>query len=401
VALGMASVLVAGGASGPRSETVVRWARQLLAREQVQGHGLIGARAVDRAHPLYDSVVPGDPMQIVAERLTDDPAWAAALLGDRQVWDGLLSRPWDDDAGALSQLVARAGTAHGAAGREAVRSGLEALGAGLTAEGDPADWTVRQETAAAVARALGEGVAGHVSVATDVLQAGVEGGLSGRADDILRGLGYLTLDRDAAGAVETALLDWARVQPIALEGTGPDSSPPAVAVPAAYVAVQEYGQRLAHAIRGFQAQAAAEQAETEWNWTWGLLANLVLGRLGPLAGVAEGYGAIFAGADGTWENGIDHGLRFDREAAAGLVLAELGPDRVAAAPEAAGQASVAYDRTAEALGSPTPPTSPPTDWFEPLVDAAADVAVGTVADDGGKFLRDLVRRLEAAFGGRP
>jgi hypothetical protein len=378
-AAGLAAVLLAGatsGTGGVRPETAARWARQLLVRERAQGMAA-GAGAV----PLDWDPRALDPVALAFEVLVSggETGPAADLLADRAVWDTVLARFWGDGGEALSAVAALAGAEPGPAGAGAVRSGLEALGAGLSEKGDPENWTVRKEIAAAVAGSLGEGVATHVTVATEVLQVALEGRLDGDADDVLRGLGYLTLDREAAAAVQSALVDWVRGQLPTMQGSSPEFPLTAVAVPGAYYAVQEYGQRLAHAIQGFEAQAAAEAAETVWNWTFGLAAELVPGVWGPMAGLAEGYGAILFGADGTWDNGVDRGLIFEREAAANGAIAQLGPDERAAARELAAQARAGYDRAAEALGRPGPPTSPEPDIYAPWRDAAADLGSGRAA----------------------
>lgn len=215
VALGMGAVLLAGGAAGPSATTVVTWARQVLDRERVLGGGLIGARAVDRAAPMRESGEGTDPIRVMVERLVreDDPGAAANLLRDRQAWDVLLSRSWDGDPAPLGQLLTHAATAGEADGEVAVRAGLEALGAGL-ADGDPDDWTVDRSTAAAIAPALGAAVAAHIDMTTEALSRSVAGGL-GRVDgDVLRGLGYLTLDAAAKTAVGGALHSWALDQPV-------------------------------------------------------------------------------------------------------------------------------------------------------------------------------------------
>jgi hypothetical protein len=393
-AAGLAAVLLAAAdrprADPLRPETVAAWSRQLLDRERAQGSPA-GAGAV----PLDWDPRTIDPVELAFTLLVagGGSGPAAGLLADRGVWDTVLSRFWADGGEALSAVVALAGAEPGAAGRGAVRTGLERLAAGLSDEGDPARWTVRPEIAAAIATSLAHGAAAHLSVVTDVLQAAADGGPSGRADAVLRGLGYLTIDRDAAGIVESALLDAVRAELLSPEGASADRALPAVAVAGAYGAVLHYGQRLAHAIQGFEAQDAAERAETWWTWTWGLAANLVLGRFGPAAGLVEGYAAILTGADGTWDNMPDDGLRVDRSDAADMALAQMSPDGVVAAREVAAQAARAYDRTAEVLGSPKPPTSPPPDWLEPLVDALADLAVGKAVDES-----EVVRTLRKRFG---
>ena len=385
-AAGLAAVLLAGltpGAGAVRPETAAQWARQLLLRERAQGvvagGGAVPAdwdpRALDPAGLAIAVVAAGG-----------ETASAAELLADRAVWDAVLARFWGDGGEAMSAVVALAGAELGPAGADAVRSGLEALGAGLSEKGDPAHWTVNKASAAAVARSLGEGVATHVSVATDVLWGAVEGRLGGVSDDVLRGLGYLTVDRPAAAAVESALNEWVRAQRLTVQGNDPGLPAAALAVSGAYFAVQDYGQRLAHAIRGFEAQDAAEATETVWNWTFGLIPELLRGPWGVAAGVVEGYGAIFAGADGTWDDATDRGLRFGREVAASEVVAQLSPVHVAGAREMAAQLYVGYDRTAAVLGTPRPPMSPEPDYYEPLLDALGDVGLGRVEDLAKKGL---------------
>jgi hypothetical protein len=238
---------------------------------------------------------------------------------------------------------------------------------------------VNRPTVAAVAPALGEALAAHVAVAADALGVGVDGRLTEGRGDVLRGLGYLTLDRGAAAAVGDALHGWARVQPVALAGTSPSFPLPAVAVPSAYLAVQQYGQRLAYALHGYEEKEAAENRQAGWDCTIGLVVNLVSGRPGVGAGVIEGYAAILFGADGTWDNGADRGLVFDRGDAADAALAGLPPDRAAEA--VTRQARAAYDRAAAALGLPRPPTSPESDYLEPLL--------GGMPGAAGEYLKNL------------
>jgi hypothetical protein len=311
-----------------------------------------------------------------------DVAVSTALLADPRIWEALLSRLWGDAGAAVGEIVFQAGAEPGGAGDHAVRTGLEVVGAGLAAD-DPSEWTVNRDTVAAIAPALGAAVAAHVSVAVEALQVGIDGRLTGGRTDVLRGLGYLTLDRAAAAAVEQALHGWALVQPDGLDGTGTLAPLPAIAVPSAYLAVQQFGQRLAHELNGLEARETAENRKEWWNLTVGLYTQLIPGYLGIAAGVLEGALAIQLDMDGTWETGPDRGLVFDREDAAAAALAQLPPDRAADAGAVVGQAAAAFDRTARALGSPRPPTSPPADLAEPLL--------------GG--LMDLQRERERARGG--
>jgi hypothetical protein len=202
-------------------------------------------------------------------------------------------------------------------------------------------------------------------VAVDALQVGVDGRSDGGRPEILRGLGSLTLVRGAAAAVEQALQRWALVQPGGLDGTGPLAPLPAVAIPSAYLAVQQFGQSLDHRLDGLEAREKAENLQFLWDHTIGLVADLVQGRWGGPVGVVESVLAIGLGFDGTWENGIYRGLVFDRDDAVDAALAQLPPDRAADAEAVVDQSAAAYDRTARALGHPRPPTSPDVDYTEP------------------------------------
>ena len=348
VVLGMGVVLAATRVSGelPLS-TVVAWGRQMLAREGAQARGVIGTRAVDRELPSDGSLPHDDSVALVVERLAGatDPAFAARLLADRPSWDVLLSRPWDDDGAVLADLVRAAGAASGPVGDHSVRAGLEALGVGVGSDGDPARWTVDRRTAAVLAPALGGAVAAHAGVAAAALVAGIDARSDARS--ALRGLGYLTLDEGAAQQIHRALVDWCGVLPVPVAVTG-SALPTRIAVSAAYGAVEEYGQRLAYALHGFDMERAARSRARTWNLTVGLLVNLLPGRGGLVGGLAADYAARPLHMDGTWDNGPDRGLHF---------------------PRAGGQAGTGYDRTAALLGHPEPPTSPRWHWWDPLLDS--------------------------------
>jgi hypothetical protein len=305
---------------------------------------------------------------VVVEALVrgGDGGAAASFLTGPHAWDVLLGRAWGDDGEALARLVERAGAHPGEVGDRAVRQGLAALGSGLE-DGDPHDWTVDRDTAAAVMPALGSALAAHVAVAAHALLSVADGDVGEPGGDVLRGLGYLTIDRDAASVVSGALYDWTLEQPTALAGTGPQSPLPAVAVPSAYIAVEQYGQRLAHALRGFEEQAAARSREAIWNLFVALPLTFVRGPWGVGFGAVEGYAATAFGVDGSWDNGPDRGLVLDREDAADAVpgtRAPADPDAVAAAR----QAHAIYDATLRALGIPRPPQPSDMDVLAPALD---------------------------------
>ena len=374
--LGMGVVLAASLALGSRglaAPTVASWGRQISARERAMGAG-----ALTRVSPLSLDVPPVDPLPSVVAILADgpDPAAAAAFLNGRSVWDVLLSRQWDDCGTSVNRLIRNAAAVEGPAGDEAVRGGLAALGAGLADDGDPDDWTVNRAAAAAVTPALGDALAAHVPVAGDALVAGADGDTDPATGDLLRGLGYLTLDRTAAAVVEQALHRWVLVQPTGLAEDGPLPRLPAIVVPNAYLAVQEYGQRLAHTLHAFEQQQEAEDRSFLWNVTVSFPLSLVPGPWGVAAGVVEEYLAMGLGYDGTWDNGSDRGLTFRPEEG----LASLTPEERRLAAGIAAQARDSFEGTTTVLGRPRPPTSPETHWWGPLVDAVAP-AVGDIAEE--------------------
>jgi hypothetical protein len=382
---GLATVLLASTSlrsGGLRPATVVAWSRQILARE----HQFADVPREFRVQPLTGT--PVDPLAAVLAHLAvTDPASAAAVLSEPVAWPLLLARPWDDGGAALAEVAALAGADPGRDGEAATRLGLEALGAGLGDDGDPAEWHVDRGTAAAVSPALASGVAQHATVATAVLGLGVDGDLRGRATDVMRGLGYLTLDADAARTVGAALHQWVRTQPLPAEITCDPIPLPAVVVPSAYLAVREYGQRLDHALHGFEQQAEAEQRKTTWDATIGLLVEIPKRTgVGAFFGVVEGYAAIALGFDGRWDNGEDDGLHFDRDRAAGAVL-NLAPADPVARQVLAGQARAVFDRTVEALGGPRPPASPAADYLEPLADSAVSFGHDKLVDEVKSGLR--------------
>src|SRR4051794_12792504 len=379
-AAGMAAVLFAGLRSprgGPRMATVGAWARQLLLREHVQAlpAGLAPAgmpwrrEARDPAALAVGILARGGEAEVVAD-----------LLGDERIWEVLLLRFWGDGGTALGELVMAAGRDPGPAGHRAVRLGLETVGAGLF-EGDPADWTVDRDTVAVVAPALADAVAGHVPVVTGALTAVATGDVGAGTEPLLKGLGYVTVDQQASATVENALTVWRRRQSFDLPGSGPTASLSVVAVPSAYLAVQEYGQRLTHALDGFERQEEAEHKQLFWDWTVGLALDVVsYARYPPVAIGADllnGYGPLLLDMDGTFDNPTDRGLRFDTDDAAVSALAGLPPERAAQASAVRVQAEASYRRTAEVLGLPVSPVPPGKDWLRPAI----EIATGELADD--------------------
>jgi hypothetical protein len=329
----------------------------------------VGRRSVEGAPELSDPTELA--LGVLAER--GDVTVSAWLLDDTRIWEALLRRTWGDGGAAFGMLVTQAGLEPGVAGGQAVRTGLQAVGGGLAAD-DPADWAVNRDTLAVIAPALGAAVAEHVSVAVNALQVGVDGRHSGDRLDVLRGLGYVTLDRGAAAEIEQALHGWALLQPHSLVGTSRLSPLPAIAVPSAFLAVQQFAQRSDYALDGLEAREEAENRELGWDMTVGLFTQLIPGYLGVAAGVLEGYAAIWLDMDGTWENGEDRGLVFDRDDAATAALAQLPPGQAEDLRAVTRQAQAAFDRTATALGERRPPESPSVDYLEPLLGGLSDLS---------------------------
>jgi hypothetical protein len=385
LAAGMAALLVAavpGTPGGLRLDTVVEWGRQLLRRERALG-SFAGAGAV----PAAWGATTADPAALVIDILASsgEPTAAATLLSDRGTWDVLMARWWGG-AGALGELVALAGAGAGSDGRTAMRAGLEALGAGLDDGGDPDGWTVDRRTAAALSRPMAAGLAAHPTVLADLLEAGAEGRPSRPEADGLRGLGYLTIDRTAAGIVDRALLERTSTQLLAVDPSSRSLPMQAVALPAAYLAVQEYGQRLAHTLLAFERASQAELKQFLWKFSPLHLATYASGPIGLGAGVVEPFIARWLGVDGTWEIGPDHGLTFDSEDAARAALTralESGPDPSLVA--VARGARDAFDRAARALGPLDPPEEPVTHWWDPVLAAAESIALERAAAAGERW----------------
>ena len=390
VALGMGAVLaVRAGSHGPGASTVAAWGRQIVAREHAMSGKRAGTTAVERVFPRVDPHLSErfDPLPRVLESLAGhaDPGAAAAFLGSRDAWEVLLGRPWDDGAEALSRVAAHVAGERGAAGQAAVRSALEVVGAGLVEE-KPSAWTVDRTTVEGVLPGLGRAVAAQVEVAALALASVAAEGGGEDVGHLLEGLGYLTVDRGAAAAVGAALIGWVAEQPHDLTGSSVAAPSPLFAVPGSYVAVQEYGQRLDHALDGFELQQAADTRALVWNLTGGLALEVAsFSRIPLVVLLAEGVKMVapaLLDADGTFTQGPDAGLRHDAHDAGADVVAALPPDLIARAEEARAQTEAAYRRTAAALGTPTPPISP--DQWQQAFDSVVGPApqVHEVVEDG-------------------
>jgi len=369
VATGLAMVLAAGGSlpsGGVATRTVARWGRQFLRWEHQQCER-IGTRSAAWSPEVGDPT--GLAIGILARRA--EPAVSAALLDDPVVVEAALARVYDDGGAALGRVVTQAGTGAGERSDRVARVALATAGAGLAGD-DPAAWTVNRQTLAAVAPSLGAVLSAHVDVAVEALKVGVDGKAHADQADVLAGLGYVTLDRGAATAIQEALSAWAQVRPEALGNAGPQAALAAAATLGAYVAVREFAQRTDHAMDALEDQAAARSRQVLWKYTFGQL-DLVGGSVGTGLGLGEGYAAIALDNDGTWVDRPDRGQVFLRADAASLARTALAPEAVSDVRGVVQQARAAFDRTAAVLPVRGAPKSPQADLRSPLVDLGADM----------------------------
>jgi hypothetical protein len=354
------------GFPGVPLPTVAAWGRQVLDREARLRRG-----ADPYAEALWRGGLPGkhreEPVAWVLRVLSqgNDSSACAALLADRSAWKALLGRPaasYLDGGYDLRQVVALAGAAHGPAGETAVRSGLEALGTGLS-DGDPDHWPADRGTAASVAFSLAEGVAAHVTVATGGINvAGVGGTLDAMPDAALRGLGVIALDPSGSAVIQQALGTWALAQTTAGDPLA------AAAVVGGFVAVRQYGQRLAYALHGFEQRDDALARKSLFDWTVGLL-QFAPGPVGAAAVVLTPLVAHVVGADGTWDNGRDTGLTFGPEDSAAAALVQLGGPEGSTGEAIGQEARRSFVLTTCVLGLPLPPDSPEWDVMQALIDS--------------------------------
>lgn len=228
-----------------------------------------------------------------------DAAAAADLLASPSAWAAALARPWTDGGAALATVVGLGAHAPGAA--RTARAALQALGEGL-APGTTRSVTADRHTMDTVRDAVGALVAAQIgAVVVGLSRLTVGGPLDPAADTALRGLGLLVSspaqDDQVTGALATSLRAGARA------GS-------AAEVAGAYVGVQQYGQRVIHALAC--AQALADAVDRQVNFTImieapatlllaGRSEEKVFGRdlLDPLATALH--------ADGTVDLPMDHG----------------------------------------------------------------------------------------------
>ncbi|UOY01021.1 hypothetical protein [Blastococcus sp. PRF04-17] len=367
---GMTAVLAAGavpGARGLRPATVALWTRQFLLLDKAEGRR-VGERVTYRwSSELADPVAVG--MGVLAR--SGAPHVVAGLLEEAAVWTEALSRWWRDGGDAFGELVHQLRLDDSSTGARAVRVALEVIGSGLT-PGDLSARTVRRDTVDAVSSSLAHAVAAHVPVAVEALSVGVDGLLrNGGAP--LRALGYLSVGSGGAAAMQEAILDWSRDRPVEPGDASSFSPAPAVAIPAAYMAAREYGQRLDHALDAYEIKEEAEAEAERWDKTFGLLGFLP-GPWGLVGGVAEGSAAIALGMDGRFDAGVDRGLRFDADDAVDVASAATSPDRSVDLAALDEQARAAFARTGRALGDVAAPVSEESDLAAVFADGLRGLA---------------------------
>jgi len=373
VAVGLGSVLAASAAlrsGGVPVRTVAGWGRQVLVREnELRAEFPDAYRAVDRAGGRWPGLV--DPVAEVLRILAraQDPAASAVLLDDAGAWGALLGRPFPTYAGGgagLRAVVGQALAATGPDGDTATRAGLQAVGAGLTG-GDPAQWSAHWTTAEALRAPLVAAAARRPALVADVVLATADlRCLEGGEDTALRGLGYLSIDQGASAVLGNALARWAHQQPAGAVLRA-EQVPVAAFAVGSFVAVREYGQRLAHALHGVRLEEEAEARASNWAWAVDVLTAPLGGRLTGFANFVDPFAAHALDSDGTWDNGPDTGLVWNRADAAAAAARELQPPDPAAT---AVGAVTGYDRTTHALGLPLPPTPPRWSWQRALVQGA-------------------------------
>jgi hypothetical protein len=365
-AAGMALVLAAGArlaSGGPGPQVLASWSRQLLRNEHAQDGRVAGGDAVP---PGGDESL-GDPAALALGLLVDtgEAALVADLLGDRDVWEALLSRFWGDGGQLLQGAVGLAAEDPSATGDGAIRTGLEAIGAGLR-PGDPSARAVDRGTVAQVAPVLGAALARHADVAIELLWVGVEGQTDEGAD-ALRGLGVLTLDWTALDALVRSVQQWTDDHP-STAGFQPaegDVAVPAVGLPTALLAARQYGEYLEFALEESEKEEGAVLRKFWWDHTVGLLDH-VPGLPGLILSQVEHLGAIALRMDGTWDEGWYRWPYWtSTEAFEGFGLEPLGAKNPADVEAVTGQARVAFEQATAVLGRPLAPQSPSVDLWEP------------------------------------
>ena len=351
VALGMGTVLAtlaASGRAGGAAPLAAGWGRQLLAREAAQGATAVEATAWTRPDPVVGVLA------VLAA--ADDPAAAAALLSDVGSFTRLLARTW---SGGVTDLVAVIDSAARApAAPQVASAALQVLGQGLR-PGTEDPVLVGRGMSTAVGSAVIELVAGRMDVVLPVLGAAA-GSVSGELDDAtdraLRGLGHLLADDDRVRSVGAAVR-----AALAAGAAGPAGSE----VAGGYVAVEEFGQRIAYVLEHGRALSWAVDKQLLWDVSVGVLVKAASWRRPWQDGVEAVAGEVQrrVGFDGTVDIGPDTGgvfLAWDARRWAGAVFG------AGASPDVGEEAESGFARAAAVLGRPTPPAPTLLDQLDDL-----------------------------------
>jgi hypothetical protein len=379
---GLAAVLARArvdGLAGPPPALAADWARSMIAEERATGWPpSTGSRPAD-ADPATS-----DPLALVVEALVEQHAAVeAARIMTADAWRVVLTHSWNDGGTLRDGLVATVADAPNEAARPALRNALVALGTGLE-RGNPATWPFEASVVKTALPGLSAALVRHLDVLTAPLGGSAAGSLDIVSAGALRGLGVLAeLGGCAAETIEAAL---ATPRPAALGTSDGGIRLVAVSVPAAFVAVRQYGARMGHAMDQQDRKDEAEGRSFVWDWTIGIPFRLL--AFAPVAGrVAGALEVVVRGAvrmDGTFENTPDTHHHYSAGEAVDSRPAPSGPrDRMgeAAAREAA---TLAFARTIGILGEPQVPRAPD----EPLLGEVAKALVGDAVSGGiGRALR--------------
>ena len=333
---------------------------------------------------------------------------AAAPLGEPSAWTALLARAWDDGGAALAGVVALAGAHPGAAGAPCGAEWTRGDRRRVWSTGDPSTGTVDRDVVAAVAPApWALAAAAHVTVATPSLGSRRRRRLSDGTVTVLRGLGYLTVDRSAADAVRTALDGWARVQPPRPDRDERRLSPLHGHRRAErYVAVQDTANAR---LRTGRVRGAGDSRGRERTGRRPPFAarSSSPGPAGIAAGIAAGYVAIALDMDGTWDAAPTGGSPSDPDDATRVALADAmcSDDRTRRFGRHRRQARVVYERRRRSCSAtPVPPRHRRRTWWAPLArrGAGPGLAATVHAEPGGssnesvhvtRFTRWVTNRL--------
>jgi hypothetical protein len=345
VAVAMGLVLAAPGAGPALAAT---WGRHMLERERAQGASAV-ARTASSASP--------DPVHAALGALVraGDASAAADFLATPEVWAAALARSWPDEGEALARVIELAGP--DPAGGQASWAALQALGEGLQ-PGTTRTVTGEPQTLASVREAVGGLVAAQIEQVVAALEPVSTGAVpTAAADAGLRGLARLLLQPGQDEIVTGVLADALRAD--AAGGSAPE-------VAGAFVAVQEYAERVRHALACAQGLVDAVERQVWFDVAVQLptfAPREVLGKVAPqvgdLADAAVDVLAWASGSEGTYVPPEDTGpVRTEEDAARFAALTGPHTGGQAAVDAWAAAARSGYARTSAVLGVPPVPSAP-------------------------------------------